>query len=63
MFKFLKKKKNKKHIYQYHGRVNSMPKRLREYFESENIKFSDDEFVDIFEYVEFEIVNRWKKGK
>lgn len=50
-------------IYQYHGHANSMPKRLREYFEQKGVKFEKDDFVDIIEYVEIEISNIWKKGK
>lgn len=54
--------KNDKHQFQYHGMANSMPKRLKEYFENIGVKFDDDEMVDVIEYVEFELVNRWKKG-
>lgn len=62
IFKIKKHRDNNKHMYQYHGRANSMPKRLREYFDSNSVTFDDDEFVDVVEYVEFELVNRWKKG-
>ena len=55
--------KNKKHIYQYHGHANSMPKRLREYFNEKGVVFEKDDFVDVVEYVEIELVNIWKKGK
>jgi hypothetical protein len=63
MFKFLKKKKKSNLMcFQYHGRANSMPKRLREYFDHIGKKFDDDDFIDVVEWVEIEIVNVWKKG-
>lgn len=49
--------------FQYHGRAKDMPKRLREHFESKDIKFTDTEMVDVVEWVEIELVNRWEAGK
>ena len=51
------------HMYQYHGEAKSMPKRLREYFKEKGYIFEDDEMVDVVEYVQIELVNKWKKGK
>lgn len=53
------KNKSEKILYQYHGRAEHMPKRLRKYFESENITFAENEFVDVSEWVEIELTNRW----
>ena len=59
----LKKKHSEMQQYQYHGRAKDMPKRLREHFESKDIKFTDTEMVDVVEWVEIELVNRWEAGK
>jgi len=56
------KKESEINQFQYHGRAKDMPKRLREYFDSKGVKFADDEMVDVVEYVEIELVNRWKAG-
>jgi hypothetical protein len=53
--------KKSKEAYQYHGRAIYMPKRLREYFSNKGIAFEDNEFVDVYEYVEIELVNRWSE--
>jgi len=58
---FKKAQENKQqHQYQYHGRANSMPKRLREYFEAQGTTFTKTEMVDVVEWVEIELVNRWE---
>lgn len=46
-------------VYQYYGRAKDMPKRMRKHFEFNGIKFSENEWVNINEYVEYSIENRW----
>lgn len=54
---------SKMHAYQYHGRAQHMPKRLRNHFYYEGIEFEEDDFVDVVEWIEVELVNKWKGNK
>lgn len=45
--------------YQYFGRAKDMPKRMKQHFKDKGIEFTDDEMIEVVEYIEYEIVKRW----
>lgn len=51
---------SEKVIYQYYGRAKDMPKRMREHFKHLGIEFEPMEWVNVNEYVEYSLENRWK---
>jgi len=58
------KRKSKQGLFvrQTHCHANSIPKHLREPLEAKGIIFDKDDFVDIVEWIDIEVVNIWKKG-
>lgn len=46
-------------VYQYYGKAKDMPRKMKQYFEDRGFVFEENEWVNVNEYVEFSLENRW----